>query len=140
MLYIVRGEANAFVIGMTQRTDQVASTLKRAAQMVLSRGLSDPRVQGIITVTRVDVSADLANATLYCTVTPHKHEELSMHGLKSASRWVRRQVADKVRFRRMPQFTFKVDEQLMKQQEVLASIAEAIREDEKRAQQNKKET
>jgi len=119
---------------MTQRTDQVASTLKRATQEVLSRGLADPRVQGLITVTRVDVSEDLANAILYCTVTPHEHEELSMHGLKSAAKWVRRQVADNVRFRRMPQFRFKIDEQLIKQQEVLASIAEAMEEDERRAQ------
>jgi|TARA_B100000959_G_scaffold284567_1_gene356595 ribosome-binding factor A len=125
---------------MTQRTDQVASTLKRATQTVLTRGLSDPRVQGIITVTRVDVSADLANATMYCSVTPHKHEELSMHGLQSAARWIRRQVADNVRFRRMPHLSFKLDEQLMKQQEVLSSIAEAIREDEKRAQNKKKDT
>lgn len=122
---------------MTLRTDQVASTLKRATQEVLSRGLADPRAQGLITVTRVDVSADFANATLYCTVTPHEHEELSMHGLKSAANWVRRQVADKVRFRRMPQFRFKIDEQLIKQQEVLASIAEAMQEDERRAQKKK---
>lgn len=124
---------------MTQRTDQVASTLKRATQDVLSRGLADPRIQGLITVTRIEVSGDLANATVFCTVTPHKHEDLAMHGLKSASNWVRRQVADKVRFRRMPHFTFKVDEQIHRQQEVLACIAEAKREDEKRAQKNKKE-
>jgi ribosome-binding factor A len=125
---------------MTQRTEQVASTLKRAVQEVLSRGLADPRIQGLITVTRIDVSADLANATVYCTVTPQKHEELTLHGLQSASRWIRRQVADKVRFRRMPQFRFRVDEKLLKQQEVLASIAEANREDERRAnQKNKKE-
>jgi len=111
----------------------------RATQDVLSRGLSDPRVQGIITVTRVDVSADLANATLFCTVLPRQHEELSMHGLESASRWIRRQVADKVRFRRMPKFCFKIDQQLLKQQEVLASIAEANQEDEKRSQNKKKE-
>lgn len=124
---------------MTQRTDQVASTLRRATQDVLSRGLADPRIQGLITVTRVEVSGDLANATLFCTVTPHEHEDLSMHGLKSASKWVRRQVADKVRFRRMPHFTFKVDEQLIRQQEVLASIAEARQEDERRAQNKKKD-
>ena len=123
---------------MTQRTEQVASTLKREVQEVLSRGIADPRVQGLITITRIDVSADLANATVYCTVTPAKHQELSLHGLQSASRWIRRQVADKVRFRRMPQFRFRIDEQLLKQQEVLASIAEATREDERRADLNKK--
>jgi ribosome-binding factor A len=124
---------------MTQRTDQVASALKKATQEVLSRGLADPRVQGLITITRVDVSGDLANVTLYCTVTPHEHEELSLHGLKSASKWVRRQVSDKVRFRRMPQFIFRIDEQLARQQQVLASIAEARQEDERRAQEKKKE-
>lgn len=123
---------------MTQRTEQVASTLKRAVQEILTRGISDPRVQGLITVTRVDVSGDLANATVYCAVMPSKHEELSLHGLQSASRWIRRQVSDKVRFRRMPQFRFRIDEQLLKQQEVLASIAEANREDERRAEQKKK--
>ncbi len=116
---------------MTQRTDQVASTLQRATQDILSRGLADPRVQGIVTVTRVDVSADLANATLFCTIIPRKHEEISMHGLNAASRWIRRQVADKVKFRRMPKFSFKTDQQLLRQQEVLASIAEAKQEDEK---------
>jgi ribosome-binding factor A len=125
---------------MTQRTEQVASTLKRAIQEVLSRGLSDPRVQGLITITRVEVSGDLAKATVFCTVTPLEHEELSLHGLQSASNWIRRQVSDKVRFRRMPQFLFRIDEQLLKQREVLASIAEANQEDERRAnQKNKKE-
>lgn len=123
---------------MTQRTEQVASTLKRAVQEVLARGLSDPRVKGLITITRIDVSADLANATVYCTVTPSEHEELSLHGLQSASKWIRRQAADKVRFRRMPQFRFRIDERLLKQQEVLASIAEAKQEDERRANLKKK--
>jgi ribosome-binding factor A len=124
---------------MTQRTEQVASTLKRATQNILSRGLADPRIQGLITVTRVDVSADLAQATLFCTVTPNKRAELSMHGLNSAATWIRRQVADNVRFRRMPKFMFKVDEQLLRQQEVLACIAEAKQEDERRAKKKKKD-
>ena len=118
---------------MTQRTEQVASTLKRALQDVLARGLADPRLKGLITITRVEVTGDLANATVYCTVMPQKQEALTIHGLTSASTWIRRQVADHVRFRRMPQFSFKEDEQYHRQQEVLASIAEAKREDERRA-------
>jgi ribosome-binding factor A len=118
---------------MTQRTEQVASTLKRALQDVLARGLADPRLKGLITITRVEVTSDLANATVYCSVMPQKQEEITIHGLTSASTWIRRQVADHVRFRRMPQFSFKVDEQYHRQQEVLASIAEANREDERRA-------
>ena len=123
---------------MTQRTEQVATTLQRAIQNVITRGLADPRIKGLITVTRVDISADLAQASVFCSVTPHKHEDLSIRGVQSASAWIRRQVADHVRFRKMPQFNFKLDDQLQRQQEVLASIAEAKREDERREQSKKK--
>ena len=122
---------------MTQRTEQVASTLKRALQGVLSRGLADPRIKGLVTVTRIEVTSDLASATVFCTVTPHVYEDISIHGVQSASTWIRRQVSEKVKFRRMPQFTFKLDEQLQRQQEVLASIAEARREDELRNSKKK---
>lgn len=123
---------------MTQRTEQVATTLQRAIQKVLSKGLSDPRVKGLVTVTRLEVSPDLGQATVFCSVTPHKHYQITMHGVSSAATWIRREASEHVRFRRMPKFTFKIDEQLQRQQEVLASIAEARQEDEKR-EKNKAE-
>ncbi|MDP7009101.1 MAG: 30S ribosome-binding factor RbfA [Phycisphaerales bacterium] len=118
---------------MTQRTEQVAATLKRAIQDVIVRGLSDPRIKGLITVTRIDVSPDLADATVFCTITPSEHEELSLHGLSSASRWVRRKAADHIRIRRMPKLHFKLDKKLRREQDVMASIEQARIEDEKRA-------
>jgi len=125
---------------MTQRTEQVSTTLQRAIQKVLSKGLADPRVKGLITVTRVDVAPDLTQATMFCSVTPHKYSKISMKGIESAATWIRRQVSDNVRFRKMPAFTFKLDEQLLKQQEVLSSIAEAREEDERRAKSNNQRT
>ena len=119
---------------MSLRTDQVSATLQRAIQNVLSKGLADPRIKGLVTVTHVDVSPDLTQATIYCSVTPHKYAEISIKGVESASAWVRRQVSDKVRFRKMPIFKFKLDKKLIKQQEVLASIADARQEDARRAQ------
>lgn len=123
---------------MTQRTEQVAATLQRAIQKVLSKGLSDPRVKGLVTITRLDVSPDLGQAIVYCSVTPHKHYEITMHGVSSAATWIRREASELVRFRKMPKFTFKIDNQLQRQQEVLASIAEARQEDERR-EKNKSE-
>ena len=117
---------------MTQRTEQVASTLKRAIQVVIARGLSDPRIGGLITITRVEVTPDLADATVYCSITPNEHEELSMHGLKAASRWVRRRAADHVRIRRMPKLHFRADKKIRREQEVMASIEQARMEDEAR--------
>ena len=117
---------------MTQRTEQVAATLKRAIQEVFVRGISDPRVKGLITITTIEVSPDLADATVFCSVIPHEHEELSMHGLKAASKWVRRRAADRIRIRRMPKLHFRVDKKTRREQEVMASIEQARMEDENR--------
>lgn len=117
---------------MTQRTEQVAATLKRAIQEVIARGLSDPRIRGLVTITRVEVTADLVDATVYCSITPNEHEELSMHGLKAASKWVRRKAADRIRIRRMPKLQFRADKKTRREQEVMASIEQARMEDENR--------
>ena len=111
---------------MTQRTEQVASTLKRAVQEVLSRGIADPRVQGLITVSRVlRFLADLANATVYCTVTPHKHEELIVAWpcgrllVGSVEKY-----QTKCGFAGCHNLDLELMRNLLKQQEVLASIAQ----------------
>jgi len=124
---------------MTQRTEQVAATLKRAIQDVIVRGLSDPRVKGLITITQIEVSPDLADATVFCSVMPHEDQELSMHGLQSASKWVRRKAADKIRIRRMPKLHFRIDKKLRREQDVMASIEQARIEDETRAKKYKTE-
>ncbi len=124
---------------MTQRTEQVAATLKRAIQDVIVRGISDPRVKGLITITKIEVSPDLADATVFCSVMPKEHEEITMHGLQSASKWVRRKAADKIRVRRMPKLQFRIDKKLRREQDVMASIEQARIEDEARAKKYKTE-
>lgn len=119
---------------MSQRAEQISATLQKATQAVLSKGLADPRVKGLVTVTRVNISSDFTQATLYCSVTPHQHEIIAIKGVQSAAAWIRRQVADKVSFRKMPNLQFELDEKLRREQDVLACIAEARCEDKRRAQ------
>ncbi|GJM19810.1 MAG: ribosome-binding factor A [Phycisphaeraceae bacterium] len=108
---------------MTRRTDKVSSTLMRAVQERLARGLSDPRVRGLITVTGVEVTADLERAKIKITVMPDEHEALTLHGLKAAANRLRRDVSDKMHIRQMPQFEFVIDEGLKEQAKVMALLA-----------------
>ena len=117
---------------MSLHTDQVASVLRRAIQQVLSRGLNDPRVQGLISVTQVQVSDDLADATVSVSVLPAERGELTLHGLRHAARHIRTEVGKAVRMRRLPRFSFKLDESLKKEAQIIAAINEAIRSDERR--------
>lgn len=117
---------------MSLHTDQVASVIKRAVQTVLTRGLNDPRVRGLISVTRVKVSPDLAEAGVYVSITPADHAELTMHGLKHAARHIRHEISGTVDLRRVPRLRFLMDETLKKEAGVLAAINRARSEDEAR--------
>ncbi len=110
---------------MSIRTEQIAAVIQRAVQNVLSRGLNDPRVRGLVSVTRVDVTDDLAHATVYISVLPAEHAELTMHGLRSATKHVRHEVAGALRSRKTPRLEFRLDNSLKKQAEVHRAIAEA---------------
>jgi len=110
---------------MTQRTEQVASVVRHAVQRVLSRGLNDPRVRGLVSVTRVDVTPDLAEARVHVSILPAEHTELTMHGLRSAAGHIQGEIAGEVSARRMPRLVFKLDETLKKQAEIDAAIGRA---------------
>ncbi len=113
---------------MSRRAEQIASTIRRAVQAVLDRGLQDPRVSGMITVTGVKLSPDLAAATLSVSIFPAEKQDLAMHGLRSAARHIRHGISDAVGLRRTPDLTFKLDESLKKQAAVLDAIARATAE------------
>lgn len=115
---------------MTRQQDQVSATLHRALQTVLSRGLHDPRIRGLISVTRVEVAPDRTQATVYVSVLPAEHEALSVHGLNHAAPHIRTEVGEQVRIRKMPRLFFKVDQGLKKQAAVHAAIDQARRDDE----------
>jgi ribosome-binding factor A len=116
---------------MSVHLEQVSSVLSRAVQEVLLRGLHDPRIRGMISVVRVSVSDDLADATVYVSVMPREHEDLTLHGLRHASPHVRREVGERVRMRRVPRLSFKIDRSVKKQSEILAAINDAVHEDER---------
>ena len=112
---------------MNVRNNQVESVIQRAVQSMLTRGLNDPRVRGLISVTGVELSLDGKQAFINVSVLPPEHAELTMHGLHHAEKHIRFQVARDVRLRRLPYFTFRLDMAIKKQSEVLAAIAAAQR-------------
>ena len=66
-------------------------------QRVLSellRNVKDPRVQqGMISVTRVETTGDLRYAKVWISVYGLQNEKELRRGLKSASPWLRRELA-----------------------------------------------
>jgi ribosome-binding factor A len=117
---------------MSRRTQQMASEIHKAIQEVIDRGLHDPRISGLITVTGVRVTDDLKSAFVEVSILPGEKQTLTMHGLRAAARHIRRQVGDLIAIKQMPEVVFRLDESLKKQAGVLDAISRAVAEREAR--------
>jgi ribosome-binding factor A len=112
---------------MPSRKPQVESLLKRAVAEVILRDLSDPRIKGMVSVTRVEASPDLKRASVYVSVLPEQYESRTIHGLKDATMRVQHGVKKRVALRLVPHLEFKLDEGLKKQAAIFADIDEGLR-------------
>ena len=69
---------------MSGRTRKVESQLKEITGEEVA-SLSDPRIQGLVTITGVRVSPDLAHATVFYSVLAGEDEMAANEGLQSAA-------------------------------------------------------
>ncbi len=108
---------------MSHRSDQIASVIRQSVQTRLAKGLHDPRIRGLISVTKVALSDDLSQATVFISVMPWDYAELTLHGLRHAAPHLRRQLGQGARLKRLPRLTFRLDESLKRQAELDAALA-----------------
>ena len=111
---------------MSKRQEQVESLLHRAVAEVLQRGLADPRIKGMVSVTRVETSPDLRHAHVYVSVLPEQYESRTIHGLRDATMHLQSEVKKRVALRLVPHLDFRLDETLKKQADVFAAINEGL--------------
>ena len=52
----------------TRRQEKVARVVKEAVSDAIANHLNDPRIEGFVSVTRVDMSTDLRNAEVYLSI------------------------------------------------------------------------
>jgi ribosome-binding factor A len=86
--------------------------VNEALREVLSEGigrLKDPRI-GFVTVTGVDTSPDLRQATVYVSVLgSERNRDATIAGLQSSHGVLQSRVNSELRLKRTPQLTFQYD-------------------------------
>ena len=110
---------------MNRRRQQLASTIERTVQQVLARGLADPRVKGLITVTSAELNDETRTVYVNVSILPEQHESVTMHGLRAATPHIRKQVMERIRTREMPRLEFRLDRTVKQQAELLGLINRA---------------
>ncbi len=109
------------------RQQKVASQIQRIVATVLLRDIADPRIDGLVSVTKVEVTPDLREAKVFLSVLGGKRTPTTvLAGIMSAGRRITGEVADKLPLRYVPKLSFHLDESLKKQAEIFRKIDEAM--------------
>lgn len=74
--------------------------------------LKDPRVQGLISITRVDTTPDLRYCKIYVSALNQQESKDLIRGLKSASGYLRRALAQRINLRYTPELIFTQDDSI----------------------------
>jgi ribosome-binding factor A len=88
------------------RRERIASLLEREISSIVTQEIRDPRL-GFITITKVIVSHDLKNATVYFSSLDDKIASLKI--LKGAKGYIKSVLAHRIRLKFLPQLHFKID-------------------------------
>ena len=95
----------------TRRPDRVAEAVREEIATILAEGVKDPRVTGLITVTGVEMTRDLAEAVVFVSVYAGEAERgTTLEGLQSVGTMMRSRIGRALRLRLAPKLTFRLDE------------------------------
>ena len=95
---------------MKIRAQRVAEQMRKEITDVLLREVSDPRTKNA-TITSVDVTGDLQQATVYYTVLGDEEDVKAetQAGLDKAKGFIRREIGNRIRLRKTPEISFEYD-------------------------------
>jgi ribosome-binding factor A len=98
---------------MTRRTERLNHLIQRELSDLLRKHINDPRLNGLISVTGVEIAKDLQNATVSISALGDNIDrEAVLKGFKSAAGFLRRELAHRLNIRVTPVLSFEFDDSI----------------------------
>jgi len=115
---------------MTRRTERIGNLLRNTIGEIVHQKLSDPRIDPVtVSVTRVEVPADLLTAKVFISVMGDEAvQRRTLKALNDAAGRVQGLMMREVELRHCPRLTFVMDVQFRKTMETLAIIQQTSEE------------
>ncbi len=109
---------------MAHRSEKVREFIKEQVSDIIQHQLKDPRV-GFVSVTDVEVSADLRHAKVFVSVLGDAQAKTdTMAGLESAQGYIRGELGRRLQMRFAPEVIFRLDESIERGTRVVTLIRE----------------
>ena len=108
---------------MAHHIERVNSLIRHEISELLQRQVKDPRLGNFITVTAVDTSSDMRHAKVFVSQLEGQAEKKETLGvLSSAAGFFRRELATRLKLRRVPELDFRWDDSLERGDHLLRLI------------------
>jgi ribosome-binding factor A len=115
----------------SQRAERVADQIQRELAVLLRDEVKDPRV-GRITVTSVEVSADLSHAKVFFThLAGREHADEAVRALQHAAGFLRTELSHRLNLYSVPQLHFAYDDSIETGMRISQLIDAAVAADRK---------
>lgn len=98
---------------MRIRPERVAQLIRRELSDIIANRVRDPRVGRWVSITDVEITRDLAFARVYISIlAPPEERETTFAALRSATGFLRSQLAPRLDVREVPELRFELDTSL----------------------------
>ena len=115
---------------MSRRTDRINEQLREEISTVLARQIKDPRLNSVISITRVESSSDLRSARVYISVLGNdKQRKEALDGLQSAASFLRHEIRDRINMKHTPFMTYLLDDSIQEADHLLRLLNDVKSED-----------
>lgn len=100
---------------MNTRGERIKKALIKEISEIVQMRIKDPRIEGIISVTDVELSPDYRHAKVYISIYgDDEQKQRIMDAIEESSSFVRKEVGRRIRLRHVPELKFFLDESLEK--------------------------
>jgi ribosome-binding factor A len=115
----------------SQRAQRVADQMQRELSQLLREEVKDPRV-GSITITSIEVSADLSHAKVFFThLAGREHADAAVQALQRTAGFLRTELSHRLGLYSVPQIHFAYDDSIEAGLRLSQLIDEAVAADRK---------
>lgn len=120
---------------MSRRTERVSELIRHELSDLLMRELRDPRLDGLISITRVELSPDLYNARVFVSVMSETASPAeALKALNAAAGFLHKELVHRLEMRRVPFLTFHLDKSIEEGAAVLAQLNQVIHAEDARSE------
>lgn len=96
-----------------KRINRISEEVRKVVSDLLFSEIKDPRISGLPSVNRVNVTKDLRFAKIYISVLGNDEEkENTIKGLENAKGFIRKEIGRRIQLRHVPEPIFYLDESI----------------------------